>query len=574
MNQDQAAARLQQKVEEVCAATIRALSGRADLHFRGRRLHQGAHALPLFAPHLHPRLGQDDIGSFRGAADGLALRVSRSDLALHRSLAPAEPLARLLFDILEQIRVESLADAAMPGVTHNLAHRFERWSLGFHDAGLADSARGILLYTVVQMCRARVLGVQVVEATEDLLETTRGALGPLLGHELAGLRRTRADQAAYARHALVIAHAIAEMDAAARDEDEGDATADAEADPERAAYRLLMDPGPDAPDSVAGLDSGRSVVLAGSPQGYRVHTRAYDRVVRAGSLARPALLRELRVELDRRIAQSGFNRPRLARELQALLARPRADGWDDAQEEGRIDGRRLAAWVAAPTERRIFRTVRQPPCADAAVSFLIDCSGSMKAHMPALTPLVDVFARALEEAGIACEVLGHTTGAWNGGRARRDWLRAGSPAHPGRLNELDLIVFKDADTPWRRARANLAALLKTDLFREGIDGEAVEWACRRLRTRDAARRLLVVVSDGCPMDTATHLANDAWYLDNHLQQVVAEQSRAGDVEIMGLGVGLDLSLYYAHCHALDLSAPPGHGVCREVLTLLAGRHRR
>ena len=164
----------------------------------------------------------------------------------------------------------------------------------------------------------------------------------------------------------------------------------------------------------------------------------------------------------------------------------------------------------------------------------------MKQHSEAVAMLVDVFVRALEQAGVASEVLGFTTGAWHGGRAARDWQRAGSPRHPGRLNEINHLVFKDADTPWRRARHDMAALLKADLYREGIDGEAVDWACDRLLAHNAERRLLVVVSDGCPMDGATALANDDYYLDHHLREVVARREQQGAVEIFGLGVGLDL----------------------------------
>jgi cobaltochelatase CobT len=175
---------------------------------------------------------------------------------------------------------------------------------------------------------------------------------------------------------------------------------------------------------------------------------------------------------------------------------------------------------------------------------------------------------------VASEVLGFSTGAWNGGRARRDWQRAGQPPLPGRLNEVCHMVFKDADTRWRRARLGMAALLKADLFREGIDGEAVDWAVARLQERPEARKLLVVVSDGCPMDGATNLANDAYYLDNHLKQVLQRHERLAQVEICALGVGLDLSPFYSHCQALDLGTAPGPAVLRDILQLLTRPARR
>ena len=573
----QALARHQQQVEELCAAAIRALAGEADLHFRGRRLHRGRRALPIYAPHLHPDLERDDFASFRGAADGLALRLAHSDAALHARLAPADPVERSLFDLLEQYRVESRVDEAMPGVRRNLRHRHEAWSLGFHHAGLTETARGLLVYTIAQTCRARVTGDPVVEETEDLLEATRFGLGPALGTALAGLRRERADQAAYAIHALAIAGHVAALlkaggETAALDDNE-DAT-EADLDAARSVFGLILEHDGEANERFALAVSGASRVLDAAGGDYRVFTTAYDHELAAGELARPAALDEYRARLDRLIAGQGVNVARLARDLRALLAAPVVDGWDDGQEEGRIDGRRLARLVASPTERRLFRSERIEPHADCALAFLVDCSGSMKAHIETLTVMLDVFARALEQAGVASEILGFTTGAWNGGRARRDWLHAGRPAHPGRLNEASHLVFKPFDRSWRRARPGIAALLKGDLFREGIDGEAVDWAARRLGAREEARRILVVVSDGSPMDSATALANDPYYLDQHLRDVVQRHERSGVIEVLGIGVGLDLSPYYERSLVLDLAGAIGNAMFREAMEMLAGRHRR
>jgi cobaltochelatase CobT len=573
MSETQARVRHQQRVEELCAATIRALSGEADLHFRARRLHRGRRALPLFAPHLHPSLDTDDFGSFRGAADGLALRLSKSDAALHRSLCPSDPVERLVFDLLEQIRVEALAPADMPGVAHNLRHRFEAWSLAFHHSGLTDSARGILLYTVAQICRSRVTGERVLDATEDLMEATRGALGPLLGHDLAGLRRTRTTQGAYAVHALGIARAVGEMLRSASDEG-AVPLADDDDDNVRTAFSLVMDTDSELTEGVETAVSGRSRVLEAADDGYRVFTTAYDRECLAATLVRPELLKDFRARLDARIAGQGINIARLARELRALLAVPARDGWDGDQDEGYIDGRRLALLVASPTERRLFRTEHIEPTANCVLSFLIDCSGSMRAHIESVAMFIDVFVRALEQAGVATEVLGFTTGAWNGGLAQRDWVRAGRPQHPGRLNEVCHVVFKDAETRWQRARPAIAALLKGDLFREGIDGEAVAWACRRLAGRGEDRKLLLVISDGSPMDSATNLANDAHYLDHHLRDVVQSVESTRQIEILGVGVGLDLSPYYSRSHVLDLAGSTGNQVFRELIDLIAGHGRR
>src|SRR5690606_28320986 len=247
-------------------------------------------------------------------------------------------------------------------------------SLAFHRSGLTETSRGILLYTVAQVCRARVTGEPVLEETEDLLETTRGAIVPALGHDLAALRRHRHDQAAYARRALSIAGLVAEMVHSADDErgdgDQGGADDDRTA---LARFLALDDAGTDGELAVA--VPGRSRVLEAADDGYRVFTRAYDREVAAAALARPPAVLAHRERLDRRIAGQGVNLARLARELKALLAVPTRDDWDAGQEEGHVDGRRLAQLIASPAERRLFRTERLEPAAQCLVAFLIDCSG-------------------------------------------------------------------------------------------------------------------------------------------------------------------------------------------------------
>jgi len=269
------------------------------------------------------------------------------------------------------------------------------------------------------------------------------------------------------------------------------------------------------------------------------------------------------------IRAQGANIPRLARRLAVILSTPVREGWRFGEEEGYVDGRRLHQLVTSSSERRVFRRERYVPQADSFVSILIDCSGSMKVHIQRIAVLVDVLGRALQLAGVTTEILGFTTGGWNGGRVYQDWLRQGRPMRPGRLNEVCHLIYKDADTHWRRARPNIAALLKPDLFREGVDGEALLWASRRMIGRSENRRLLFVISDGSPMDTATKLANDAFYLDNHLKAVVSELRRHHGVEVYGLGVGLDLSPYYEHCLALDLSEGVSNRVFDEFMGLIA-----
>lgn len=575
MTPGQAASRLQERVEALCAASIRALVGQPLLAFRGHRLHRDGVALPAFAPHLHPVLEHDDFASFRGAADGLALRLLHSDAALHQRLLPDDAVERLLFGWMEQLRCESMLPDTLPGVRANLQHRHGAWSTGFVQAGHAEGDSGLFMFAAAEMARAQVCGATVPAALEGLLEAPRFVLAPRIGLALAGMRRSRHDQSAFAAHALALAKAVAALLRAAgarADDASPDATGRGAA--ARAAFGLLMDPVEGAADErFATAGHGATRALADRSADYRVFSTTWDREDDAASLVRADALTAQRAQLDKRIAAQGVNVGRLARELRALFAVPAADGWDGAQEEGLIDGRTLARLVASPTERRLFRNERQQPVADCALTFLIDCSGSMKTHAEDVAVMVDLFARALDAAGADCEVLGFTTAAWNGGRARRAWLAAGKPAQAGRLNERQHLVFKPFDRPWRRARRGVAALLKNDLFREGLDGEAVEWAAERLLQRDARSRVLVVVSDGSPMDSATVLANDAQYLDRHLAAVVRRIERGGAIALHALGVGLDLSPWYRSSHVLDLDARIGNALFSEVLALLA-RGRR
>lgn len=574
MGNAQQRAKRQQRVEELCAATLRALSGDRELHYRGRHLRRGPHPLPIHAPHLHTDPADDAFPALRATVDGIFLRLRFSDARLHGLLAPRDSVERMIFELLEQLRVETFVPEVLPGMADNVRRRFVDWLQEFYDSGLTESSLGILLFTVALVCRTRLTGEPAPEHMQDAVEATRAAIAPLLGRPLAGLRRDRADQAAYAENALRLARTVGEMIRDAVADDDGRDEESDSAEQTLAAFSLLLDFDADDRETIAAAQSGDSKVMEQSEQGYRIYTTRYDQRLQAASEVRPELLREYRQRLDRLVAAQRINFRRIVNQLMAVLAIPRRDGWSFGEESGQIDGRRLAQLVSTPTEHRLFRRDRYQPGADCAISLLIDCSGSMKQHVEPLAVLVDVLVRALEQVQVSTEVLGFTTAAWNGGRAWQDWLAGGRPKTPGRLNETCQLIFKDADHTWRRARQGIAALFKTDLYREGVDGEAVEWACGRLAARAERRRVLVVISDGSPMDSATALTNDAYYLDNHLRDVVARREAEGQVEIVGLGVGLDLSPYYSHSLATDLSQGLDHILFSEIADLLGGGSRR
>lgn len=547
-----AAAAEEERATRLHAATARALSDVPELTLRGGRPYRGARPLDVHAPHVVPFPRGADDASRRGAADALARRVAASDPALHTRLRPEHPVARLLFEALEQFRVEARPPADLPGVARNLRRRYVQWARSVHHQGLTATHEGLLVYTALEMCRARLTGQPALEETAGLLEEPRGALAPVLGRDLAGMRRHLDDQAAFARHALALAAEVARRLPPPRPGARGHR----EDDEDRSPLAPLLEGGapPGPPDGALGGSSEQAAGSGPDAGGYRVFTREYDRQRTAGQLVRPARAREYRTLLDERIARDGAGLGRLTRALRAVLAAPAPQGRRTGMEEGVVDGRLLARLVASPAERAVFHDERHVPHVDALVTFLVDCSGSMKRHRERLATFVDVSARALESAGAACEILGFTTAAWNGGRARRDWIRAGRPARPGRLNERLHIVLKPAATPWRRARTDIAALLVPDLYREGVDGEAVAWARERARAVPARRRILVVLSDGGPMDSATALANAPGLLDLHLQQAVHAVESEADGEILALGTGGDLTPYYSRVRTMEPSS--------------------
>jgi len=575
MNQPPRREKRQQQLEELCAATLRALSGEPRVRYRGGRLEVQDRHVPVRAPHLHPDPEVDDFQAWRGVTDSLALRIKHSDQALVRQALPAQPIARLVFELLEQLRVESLVADSHPGVRRNLLQRFEQWSQQFLDSGQTEGHVGLLLFTLAQMSWILLCGGRAGEQTEMLIEAPRLSLLGHFGAAFGLLRRCRHAQAEFTGHALLIAakaqELIEQLDAELLGNDERKVSEVAEKT--HLAFALLLDVEQDGEG-----DGNTSGAAQGNSRGsdnaltYQVFSRDYDCERSAASLVRPELLKELRQRLDRRLAGQGLNLPRLAKRLGALLAAPRRDGWAFAQTDGQIDAGRLSRLIISPEQREIFRHERERPHSDCLVSLLIDNSGSMRNHIESVALLADAFSRALELAGARSEILGFTTGQWNGGRPLKRWRGMGQPANPGRLNELSHLVYKDAETSWRRARPNIAALLKSDLFREGIDGEALLWARQRLLQRDARRRILVIVSDGCPMDSATHQANQQDILDLHLKQVALQIEQEGTIELYALGVGLDLSPYYRHSLELDLSRSLDNAVFDEVLQLLA--HRR
>lgn len=557
-------------LEARTAATVRALSQQPRVHFEAGRPWNGDTPLPAGAPHLQTQPGLDDPSAYRALADALALRLLQSDARLHRNHSPSrDPVAALIFEWLEQWRVETLAPGRWPGMNGNLRRRFEQWLLLFLGSGLAESRTGQHLLCLALMVRSKLFDESLPEFLEDQIESARYLMGPLLAGPLARLRRLRTDQAAYAPEAAKLATVLAQwfQDMVGKEK-------------KRPARRhtdfsvALLPPEDDEGEAASLAADGSSSAEAAGPV-YAVWTRRHDRIVEAVSLVRPALLLNYRRRLDAEVARLPWSLSRLAHALRRLLFEPQPSGRLFGQDEGLIDGRRLAQLVGSPGDHRIFFRERDEPVAQARITLLLDCSGSMRHHGPRLALLMDLLARVFSRANVPFELLGFTTGAWNGGRPAREWQAArGRPGHPGRLNELQHLVFWSQSMPRRQGRLGLTAVMKPELFREGIDGEAVQWACERLLAqRDEQRRILWVVSDGGPMDSATTLANPPGFLDAHLREVVRHYTHERGVEILAVGVNQDLSGYYPHSIGLNLDDGVTMQALQALIRTLVPRHR-
>lgn len=532
-----------ERAEEATAAAARAIAHDGGLRFRGHLLHRGNRPAPARAPHVRPSVDTQDLGDLRGAADGIALRVLHTDPQIYARHRPEEGLADLLYEMLEQFRVEALAPRSVWGVRANLDHRFASWSDAYIGEGLLENDVGLLVFSVVHVCRSRVLAQPIDEHVNDHTEATRFGIYDVMGRDLLALRPSIDDQATFAEHAAAIARNVAALAAETSRDDAGRPS------PPSSILAMLEFNAfeqQEAPPASSGAQS-----RLGPGAGYAVFTESYDRTVDIADIVLPHAQLQTRADLDALAAEHGRLGAYLRRSALTLYPEPRDEAWTSEQEQGYLDPRLLSGLVTRRSDGRIFRRNDPQMRPAGAVTVLIDCSGSMKGVIPHVAVLVDLLVRALDNSGVATEVLGYTTGAWSGGRPYREWLASGRPPHPGRLNESLNLVFKDAGTSWRRARGRISGLLWTPTFREGIDGEALEWAYGRLRSIDADRRSLLLICDGSPMDGATALTNDEDYLDRHLLEVVDAIETDPAVELSGLGIGHDMSAYLRRSRIVD-----------------------
>lgn len=538
-------------------------------------------------PSVPARLTPATRTLIRAAADAKAMRLRYSDARTHAHHKPVEPHAAMIFEAMEQARTEALGMNDLSGVEANLhAGLAERARLA-HGTGFHERNATKLDEATYVLTRLMLTGEEPPAASQALIDTWGPFFNEHLGvNGLARLKNVMADQQAFAvtaREILVDLDVLPRAEDTPLQTDENDNAAEppAEPPPEETAGRDRAEEtmaGDDATDLDAESSTQESFVAAeqevgeahnddtsgdhdgAAPAGpraaqlsgvtehipYHVYTTQFDEVVAARDLVEADEAIRLRTLLDQQSASIASLVTKLANRLQRLLQARQQRAWDFDLDEGYIDASRLARSIANPTIPITFKRENITPFRDTVVTLLIDNSGSMRGR-PIVTAAVatDLIARALERCGIHTEILGFTTRGWKGSTAREVWRSAGQPENPGRLNDLRHIIYKDADTPWRRARVDLGVMLKEGLLKENIDGEALVWAYNRLVARREDRKVMIVISDGAPVDDSTLSVNPSNILERDLMNVVNWIEHHSRIELSAIGIGHDVSRYYS-----------------------------
>ena len=534
---------------------------------------------------MPPRdLSQQEASQVRGAADALALRLRFHDAQLHARRAPHGEMARAIFEGVEQARVEALGARRMSGVAANLSAMLEqRYRRQGYDR-MTERSDSTLAEAIRLLTREQLTGAPPPPAAQRLVDLWRPFLEGRIGRDIRELDRQIENQEAYARITrkliqdldLDLGDADADSDSDDK-EGEGEDSADAESQNEsgegsvQGAQSALesgiperqQDDGqpagveeiqgelmPGAGDEDPGRP-GRPGILprnanaADDPTAYRAFTVQFDEVTAADELCDAEELTRLRSLLDQQLAHLQSVIARLANRLQRRLLAKQTRAWEFDLEEGMLDPARLSRVVVNPIYPLSYKREKETDFRDTVVTLLIDNSGSMRGRPITVAAMsADILARTLERCGVKVEILGFTTRAWKGGQSREQWIGAGKSPNPGRLNDLRHIVYKEADAPWRRARKSLGLMLREGILKENIDGEALLWAHKRLLARTEQRRILMVISDGAPVDDSTLSVNPGNYLEKHLRQVIEEIEHYSPVELVAIGIGHDVTRYY------------------------------
>ncbi len=588
------------------AGCVRAVAGKRDVDVTFAADRPLLTAQKVRLPEPPRRLTLQDAAITRGLGDAMALRLACHDGKVHRRFSPEGRQARAIFDSVEQARCEALGSMRMDGIRSNLNAMLQD---RYHRANLdeiTEQSEAPMEDALALIVRERLTGAAPPKSARKVVELWREAVETKAGRELDRLGTVAEDQHAFAeavRDLLVSLDMGEELGPESDDDDEdsNDAEAapehseaargDADQDQQESAEQETESSGEeeetgesDDADATADEFSKDDSAADKEPSGdarrpdfggknepqidYKIFSTKHDEIVHAEDLCPPEELDRLRAFLDKQLASLHGAVARLANRLQRRLLAQQNRAWDFDLEEGILDPARLSRVVTDPFAPLSFKQERETAFRDTVVTLLLDNSGSMRGRpITVAATCADILARTLERCGVKVEILGFTTRAWKGGQSREEWLRAGKPPHPGRLNDLRHIVYKSADVPWRRVRRNLALMMREGLLKENIDGEALDWAHKRLLGRVEQRKILMVISDGAPVDDATLSVNSGNYLERHLRFVIEQIEQRSPVELIAIGIGHDVTRYYQRAVTI-VDAEELAGVMMEKLAEL------
>ena len=575
--------------KKALAEATRALSNEAELEITYSADPSGKTATGFRLPQVSRRMTRSEVMLARGTADAYALRERFHNPETNARYMPQGDMARQIFEGLETARCEALGSRAMPGVGDNLDARLE--SIGEKQGwATVKQASDVPLHEAASLLlRRQCTGRELPEAAQNAVAQWQDFFDQHLGADALTDLETLEDQAAFAKTAWQIIDDLGYGDQLGDDPDAEDEPEDMDGDPDEQEEDQQAD-GEDGgddesqddeylPDDMRGeqdesqqmevsmddqdmdmeemeameadeelppQDRNDQGPISDADPNYKAYTQKHDEVIKAEELSDEDELQRLRDYLDKQLEPLKGAVSRLANKLQRRLQAQQNRTWEFDLEEGTLDTGRLARVVVNPTTPLSFKIEKDTEFRDTVVSLLIDNSGSMRGRPISIAAIsADILARTLERCQVKVEVLGFTTKAWKGGESREGWLAEGRPANPGRLNDLRHIVYKEADVPWRRSRNNLGLMMREGLLKENIDGEALEWAYRRVLARREARKILVVISDGAPVDDSTLSVNPSNYLERHLREVIAMIEKRRAAELVAIGIGHDVTRYYS-----------------------------
>lgn len=531
-------------------------------------------------PHVGTRLSSNDLSVVRGYADGFALQRRHNDPGTHAKYVPEGETARNIYEAMEAARCECIGANRMPGTASNLDAKLESEAIRKGYSGLAEPTAASLPDAAAYLVRSIGTGRGLPPTAAHVLDAWRESIEAKSSGSVGLLADSLSDQTEFARLTRRLIGELGYADQLGDDPDsegpdeepdsaeEDDAATQSEESDDKSEIDPVDDPAPTDPSEqeiqpMDGEPSGEETadeaaaeqeeppqrVLSGTytdaDPDYRVFTPEFDEEVRAEDIAEPPELERLRANLDQQLEPLKGAVGRLANKLQRRLLAQQRRSWEFDREEGLLDCGRLARIVANPTTPLSFKVEKEMEFRDTVVSLLLDNSGSMRGRPISIAAIsADILLRTLERCQVKVEVLGFTTRAWKGGKSRELWMAQGRPKTPGRLNDLRHIIYKSADTPWRRSRTSLGLMMKEGILKENIDGEALEWAGRRLAARHETRKILMVISDGAPVDDSTLSVNPANYLERHLRNVIAMIGARKEIELIAIGIGHDVTGYY------------------------------